>query len=55
MTISSVAVVTAKFLFGICDCTVKSDVGSGDFSLMLGILHVWEHAHVRSHVSQDLD
>ena len=29
--------VTTKFLFGMCDCTVDSDVGTGDFSLVLGI------------------
>ena len=30
VTVTSVAVVTTKFLFGICDCTVDSDVGKGD-------------------------
>ena len=55
MTDTSVAVATTKFLFGMCDCTVDSDVGTGDFSLVPGILHVCGHAHVRSHVSLGLD
>ena len=25
----------AEFLFGMCDCTVSSDVGTGDFSLVM--------------------
>ena len=37
MTITSVAVTIAKFIFGMCDCTVDSDVGMGDFSLKEGI------------------
>jgi len=40
VTVTIVAVATTKFLFGTCDCTVDSDVGTGDFSLVLGILHV---------------
>ena len=40
MTVISAEVVTTKFLFGMCDYTVNSDVGSDDFSLVLGILHV---------------
>ena len=35
--------------------TVNSNVGSGDFSLVLGSLHVCVHAHVRSHVFQSMD
>ena len=46
-----VAVATTKFLFGMCDCTVDSAVGKGDFS----ILHLCGHAHVRSHVSLGMD
>ena len=49
-----VVVTTTKFLFCLCDCTVDSDVSTGDFSLLLGILHVCEHAHVRSHVSSGI-
>ena len=37
MTINSAAVETEKFVFGMRDCTVDSDVGKGDFLLMLGI------------------
>ena len=55
MTVTSVALVTTKSLFGMCDCTVDSDVGTGDFLLVLGILHVCGHAHVRSHVSLHMD
>ena len=40
VTVTSVAVVTMKFPFGMCDCTVTSDLGTDDFSLMPGILHV---------------
>ena len=32
MTVASIVVVTTKFIFGRCDCTVDSDVGKGDFS-----------------------
>ena len=55
MTVVSVAVEKTKFLFGMCDCTADSDVGTGDFSLMPGILHVCGHADVRSHVSPDTE
>ena len=51
VTVNSVAVTTTKFLFCLCDCTVDSDVSTGYFPLLLGILHVCEHAHVQSHVS----
>ena len=52
MTITSAAVVTAKFLFDMCDCMVDIDIGIGDFSLLLGILHMCTHIHMQSHVSQ---
>ena len=55
MTASSVAVATKKFLFGMCDCTVSSNAGTGDFSLVLGVLYVCGHAHVRSHVPPGMD
>ena len=40
---SIVAAVTMKFLFGKCDYMVDidNDVSTGDFSLILGILHVY--------------
>ena len=53
--VTSVAVATAKFLFGMCNCTVDSDIGMGGFSLVLGILHVSGHAHVRSYMSLGMD
>ena len=40
MTATGVAAATKKLLFGTCDSTVESDVGTGDFSLVLGILYV---------------
>ena len=33
----------------------RSDIGTGDFSPVLGILHVCRHAHVRSHVSPGME
>ena len=55
MTVTSVAIVTTKSLFGMCDCTVDIDVGTGDFSLVLGIFHVRGHEHMRSFVSRGMD
>ena len=40
VTVTSVAVAPMKFLFGMYDCTVDSNGGTGDFRLVLGILHV---------------
>ena len=54
MTVDTVRVATTKFLFGLCDCTVDSNVGTGDFSLAQGNLHMRGYAHVRSHVSPGL-
>ena len=34
---------TKKFLSGTCDCVVDSDVGTGNFLLVLKILHVSGH------------
>ena len=51
MTVTSVAVATTKFLLGMCDCMVGSDVGKGDLSLVTGLLHVCGHVNVRLHVS----
>ena len=55
VTVTSVAVVTMKKLQSMCDCMVDSDVGTGDFSLMLMILHVYGHVHVQSYASPDMD
>ena len=30
--VTSVAVATAEFVFGMCNCTIDNDVGTGDFS-----------------------
>ena len=54
VTVTSVAVATEKFLFGIGDCTVNSYVGTGNFLLVLGILHVCGHSLVRSPVSPSM-
>ena len=35
------AVATTKFLFGLCNCMVDSDVGTCDLSLVQGILYVF--------------
>ena len=40
MTVTSVAVVTIKFLFGMCNCMVGSDVGKGQCLPLLGVLPV---------------
>ena len=55
MTVTNVAVATKKLLFGMCDCAVDSEFGTGNFSLVLEILHVYGHAHVRSHVSPGMN
>ena len=38
-----------------CNCMVDSDFGTGDFLLVMGILHVCGHVHVRSHESPGMD
>ena len=55
VTVTNVAVAIMKLLFGMCKCTVDSDISTGDLSLVLGILHVCRHIHVRSHVSLGMD
>ena len=54
MTFTGVAVASAKFLSGMWYCTVDSDIGTDDFSLVLRILHVCGHVHVRSHLSPSM-
>ena len=39
VTVNSIAVATTKLVLGMCDCMVDSNVGTGDFPLVLGILH----------------
>jgi len=46
VTVTSVAVVTKQFLFGMCDCIVDIDVGKNNFSFVLGIWHICGHGHV---------
>ena len=41
MTVTIAAVAATKSLLGMCDCTVNSNVGTGNFSLLLGSLHVY--------------
>ena len=42
-----------KFLFGMCDCTVVSDVGKGDISLVQGdFACVWTRAHAIAQVKR---
>ena len=55
LTITSIAVATMKSPLGMWDCTVGSDVGTGDFSLVHGILYVCGHAQVPLHVSPGID
>ena len=48
-TVTSVAVATKKSLFGICDCTVHSEVGTGNFSLLQGMeTRMCNHTHLRA-------
>ena len=55
MTVTSFAVVTTMFLFGMGDCTVDSDIGMSNLSLVLGILHKGGHVHAQSHVSPSME
>ena len=52
---SSFAVATTKFLFGMCDCMVDSDVGIGDFLFMLGILHMCRQVYMQLHKSLSMN
>ena len=55
MTVTGASVVTKKFLFGTCDSTIHCDVGTGNFLLVLRIVHVCGHADAQSHVSPGMD
>ena len=55
VTITSVAVATTKFLFGMYDCTFDNNADTVHLSLVLLILHGCGHAHVRSHVYPSTD
>ena len=43
---TSVAAATTKFLLGMRDCTVDREGGMGNYSLVLGTLHLCGHEHV---------
>ena len=55
VTVTSIIVAIAKFLFGMCDCKVDSNVGVIKFWLVLGILYVCGLEHVLSHMSPGMD
>ena len=55
VSVISVAVAKMKIQFSMCDYMVDSDVGTGYFSLLLGILYVCGHAHVLSQVYPGMD
>ena len=46
---------TTKLLFDMCDWTVDSDIGTGDFPLVPGIFQVCGHTDVRTHVPPGMD
>ena len=50
MTFTSVAVTITKVVFDMRNYTVDSDVGTGDFSLELGMLQVCGQAHAIARV-----
>ena len=50
VTVTIIAVGTMKFLFGMNDCTVDSDVGMGYFSIMLGIWQLFWYMYVQPHM-----
>ena len=45
--VTSAATAIMKLLFGRCNCTVYSNVGSGYLRLMLGILHLYKYTHMQ--------
>ena len=47
VTVTGVAVATMRFLCRRCNYTVDSDVSTGDFSLVLDILHGCEHKNYK--------
>ena len=52
VAVTTVAVVTTKFLLHMCHCTVDSDVGTGDFSLSTrAIARVWTRRSAIARVS----
>ena len=55
MRVTSVAVMTTKVLFGMCEFMVDINVGKGNILLMQGILHRCGHMHMQLHVTQGMD
>ena len=55
VAVASVAIATTKFLIGMSDCMVDSDVGTSNSSLLLRSLHACGRTYVRSPVSTGLD
>ena len=49
MTVTTTAVATAKFKFGICDCRVDNDVDTSDFARAVDFTRVWTRARVSGH------
>ena len=54
MAVSNVAVETTKFLHGICNCTVGSDIGTGNFLVVWGFCTCAD-THVLLHMLQDMN
>jgi len=50
VTVTSVAVVTMKFLIGMCNCMADSDVGKSNLLLVMGILHMCVDMHTCNHM-----
>ena len=40
LTVNSAAAATTKVLLGLCDCTVDSNVGRSNFSLLPEVVHM---------------
>ena len=55
LAVTSAAVATTKFLFDMCHCTVDSDVVTGNFSFILGILHMYRHVNVQLYMFQGMN
>ena len=53
MAVTNTSVAIMNFVFGMCNCTLDSDVSMGDFSPVLGISHVFVHVHLQLHVCLD--
>ena len=54
-TLTSAAMATEKFSFGMCNCMVDSDFGMDYFSPGKGNLQMCLHEHVQLHLSPGMD